>query len=115
MEIDMFVEIHDLLANRAALVDNAAVFDNEIKILTAKLDAIKAQLKQAGVGEYEGALATVTVRQNKDTESFDAKKAFEYVSEHLSPQLLTAVKKKFTVTKPGAKVLTIDLKLSVAA
>jgi hypothetical protein len=61
------------------------------------------------------ALASIMVRQNKDTESFDAKKAFEYVSDHLSPQLLTAVKKKFTATKPGAKVLTIDLKLAVAA
>jgi hypothetical protein len=107
MEIDM--------TDFATLVDNAAVLDTEIKRLTAQLDAIKTQLKQAGVGEYDGVLASITVRQNKDSETFDSKKAFEYVSEHLSSQLLTAVKKKFTVTKPGAKVITIDLKLAVAA
>jgi hypothetical protein len=107
MEIDM--------TDFATLVDNAAVLDTEIKRLTAQLDAIKTQLKQAGVGEYDGALASIMVRQNKDSETFDAKKAFEYVSEHLSSQLLTAVKKKFTVTKTGAQVVTINLKLAIAA
>jgi hypothetical protein len=107
MEIDM--------TDFTALVDNAAVLNNEIKILTAKLDAIKTQLKQAGVGEYDGALATITIRQNKDTEGFDYKKAFEHVSDHISSQLLTATKKKFVTTKKGAMVCDIDLKLSVAA
>ena len=44
-------------SNIATLVDDAAVLNNEIKLLTAKLDAIKAQFKQAGVGEYDGHLA----------------------------------------------------------
>jgi 3-methyladenine DNA glycosylase Tag len=109
MEIDMTA------SNIASLVDDAAVLDNEIKILTAKLDAIKAQLKQAGVGEYEGAIATIKIRQNKDSETFDAKKAFEHVSSHISSQLLAATKKKFTFTKPGSIVCAIDLKLAMAA
>jgi 3-methyladenine DNA glycosylase Tag len=109
MEIDMTA------SNIATLVDDAAVLNNEIKLLTAKLDAIKAQFKQAGVGEYEGHLATVTISQNKDTEGFDYKKAFEHVSEHISSQLLTATKKKFATVKAGAKVMNIDLKLAVAA
>ena len=67
------------------------------------------------VGEYEGHLATVTISQNKDTEGFDYKKAFEHVSEHISSQLLTATKKKFATVKAGAKVMNIDLKLAVAA
>jgi len=107
MEIDM--------TDFATLVDNAAVLDSEIKRLTAQLDAIKTQLKQAGVGEYDGALASIMVRQNKDTEGFDYKKAFEHVSDHISSQLLTATKKKFATTKKGAIVLTIDLKLAIAA
>ena len=100
----------------ATLVDNAAVLDAQIKSMTAELEAIKKTLKEkAGVGTYEGDLAVVVIRQNKDSESFDAKKAFEHVSSHISPQLLAATKKKFTVTKTGAIVCAIDLKLSVAA
>jgi len=102
-------------SNIATLVDDAAVLDNEIKALTAKFDAIKAQLKDAGVGEYEGVLATISIRQNKDTEGFDYKKAFEHVAEHVSPQLLAATKKKFKTVKAGAKVMNISLKLAVAA
>ena len=103
------------LSNIAALVDDAAVLDNEIKRLTAKLDAIKAQFKEAGVGEYDGILATVKIHQNKDTEGFDYKKAFEHVAEHVSPQLLAATKKKFKTVKAGAKVMNINLKLAEAA
>ena len=94
-------------SNIATLVDDAAVLNNEIKRLTAQLDAIKAQFKQAGVGEYEGHLATVTISQNKDTEGFDYKKAFEHVSEHISSQLLTATKKKFARIEEWGQRFTI--------
>jgi hypothetical protein len=104
------------MTNYSNLADRATILNAQIKSMTAELDAIKSTLKkEAGLGTYEGDVGIVVIRQNKDSETFDAKKAFEYVSEHLSSQLLTAVKKKFTSTKTGAVVCDIDVKLSCAA
>jgi hypothetical protein len=99
-----------------SLADTAASLHDQIKFLTAQLDAIKSTFKkEAGLGSYEGEMGIVIIRQNKDSEVFDAKKAFEHVAQHISPQLLTATKKKFTTTKAGAIVADIDLKLARAA
>jgi hypothetical protein len=104
------------MTNYSNLADRATILDAQIKSMTAELEAIKKTLKEeAGVGTYEGDVGVVVIRQNKDSEAFDAKKAFEYVSEHLSSQLLTAVKKKFTSVKKGAMVCAIDVKLANVA
>ena len=89
-----------------AIIDRAIILDADIKNLTKEYSAMRELIIAMGMGEHDGSVGTFTVRQNSDSETFDAKAAFEYVSEHLSPQLLAAVKRKFTKTKPGAIVAT---------
>lgn len=99
------------MTNIASLADRAVILDNDIKELTKEFTAVKDELKTLGVGSYEGDVGIATVRQNADSDVFDAKAAFEYVSEHLSPQLLAAVRKKFTTVKAGPMVVTTKAKV----
>jgi len=99
------------MTNIASLVDRAVVLNQDIKDLTIEFNAVKADLKEEGVGTYEGALGEVVVRKNKDSEKFDAAAAFEYIADQLSSQLLAAVRKKFTVTTEGSYVVTPKAKV----
>ena len=97
--------------NLAPLVDRILILDAEVSALSKDLKTAKDEIKHLGPDVYAGDLGTVTVRKNKDSESFDAAAAFEYIAEHLSPQMLSAVRRKFTVTKEGATVLTVKAKV----
>lgn len=99
------------MTNIATLADRATILDTDIKVLTKEFNAIKSELKDLGAGTYEGDIGSVTVRQNADSETFDAAAAFEYIADQLSPQLLSAVRRKFTITKAGAVVLTVKPKV----
>jgi len=93
------------------LVDRAVVLSQDIKTLTEEYKGVKEELISLGLGKHDGVLGDVTVRKNKDSETFDAAAAFEYVSEHLSPQLLADVRRKFTSTREGAYVVTPKAKV----
>lgn len=99
------------MTNIASLTDRAVVLHQDIKDLTAEYNTVKDALKAEGVGTYEGTLGEVVVRKNKDSEKFDAAAAFEYIADQLSPQLLAAVRKKFTVTSEGVYVVTPKAKV----
>ena len=88
------------------IIDRALLIDTDIKILTKEYSVLRDQIIAMGLGEHDGSVGQFVVRQNSDSEVFDAKAAFEYVSEHLSPQMLSAVKRKFTKTKAGVVVAT---------
>lgn len=97
----------------ASLADRAVILDSDIKALTKEFTAVKDELKTLGSGSYEGDIGVATVRQNADSEIFDAKAAFAWIVEqgHISPQLETAMLKKFTATKAGAVVVTTKAKV----
>ena len=101
------------MINIAALADRAVILDNDIKALTKEFTAVKDELKTLGVGAYEGDVGVATVRQNADSEVFDAKAAFAYMVEqgHISPQLETAMLKKFTTVKAGPMVVSTKAKV----
>ena len=101
------------MTNIAALADRAVILDNDLKALSKEFAAVKDELKTLGVGTYEGDVGVATVRQNADSDVFDAKAAFAYMVEqgHISPQLETAMLKKFTATKSGAVVVTTKAKV----
>lgn len=101
------------MTNIAALADRAVILDNDIKALTKEFTAVKDELKTLGVGAYEGDVGIATVRQNADSEIFDGKAAFAWMVEqgHISPQLETAMRKKFTAVKAGPMVVTTKAKV----
>jgi hypothetical protein len=101
------------MTNIASLADRAVILDNDIKAMTKEFAAVKDELKTFGVGSYEGDIGVATVRQNADSEVFDAKAAVEYLiaQGHISPQLQAAITKKFTVTKAGPMVVTTKAKI----
>lgn len=101
------------MTNIASLADRAVILDSDIKALTKEFTAVKDELKTLGVGSYEGDVGVATVRQNADSEVFDAKAAVEYLiaQGHISPQLQAAIAKKFTATKAGSMVVTTKAKV----
>ena len=88
------------------IIDRAVIVHHDIETLSKEYKALRDLVAEMGIGEHYGSAGSCVVRQNSDSETFDAKAAFEYVSEHLSPQLLSAVRKKFTKVKAGAVVVT---------
>jgi hypothetical protein len=93
------------------LVDRAVVLSQDIKSLNEEYAIVKENLINLGLGKHEGVLGDANVRKNKDSEIFDAAAAFEYIADQLSPQLLAAVRRKFTSTREGAYVVTPKAKV----
>jgi len=70
-----------------ALIDHAGALDSEIKALTKQLEAIKAQVKAQGAGDYAGFVFTAKVIDS-ERETID----YKAICEKLQPsrQLITA-------------------------
>ena len=88
------------------IIDRAVILDNEIKNLTKEYKILRDLIIEMGLGEHHGSVGFCNVRQNADSKVFDSDAAFKYVSERISPQLLSSCRQKFTDTKVGSIVVT---------
>lgn len=107
---------------RNRLVDIYFGLHARMKDTKEQMDAVGEEIKNNGVGQYEGDFSIAKVVKPADSSVFNYKLGYEMVLVELmkvDPALATALRKKaekkFTETRPNALRLTIAAKSDVVA